>query len=208
MSIVRQRQNNFFCFRTKKTDILGGYNLHCIWVQESCLWRFGKLVEIEAGWRLMPKFGTGRQLSKSEISSWSSCWWRLRSTNSTLEFAVKQWLEGRFAMMGRALDKERSIERTKTNNSKRVPTNPCATEGGIFQLFRACDLLPLLHLHIRKGSQEWIAWKNTRSVVARMLVTNEDDTDHVGQPVGPSVKVEDKTQCCVSHLKVAMWLGK
>ena len=42
----------------------------------------------------------------------------------------------------------------------------------------------------------------------RMKVTSEEvDTDHVGQPVGPSVKVEDQTQCCVGHLKVAMWLS-
>ena len=42
----------------------------------------------------------------------------------------------------------------------------------------------------------------------RMKVTSEEvDTDHVGQPVGPSVKVEDQTQCCVGHLKVEMWLG-
>ena len=38
-----------------------------------------------------------------------------------------------------------------------------------------------------------------------ILVTNDDDTNHVGQPVGPSVKVEDKTQCCVGHLKVVIW---
>ena len=39
------------------------------------------------------------------------------------------------------------------------------------------------------------------------MVTNEEiDADHVSQPVGPSVKVEDEAQCCVGHLKVARWL--
>ena len=39
------------------------------------------------------------------------------------------------------------------------------------------------------------------------MVTNKDiDADHVSQPVGPSVKVEDEAQCCVGHLKVARWL--
>ena len=35
---------------------------------------------------------------------------------------------------------------TKTNDSKSVPTNPCTTKGGIFQLFWACDFLAFFDL--------------------------------------------------------------
>ena len=102
------------------------------------------------------------------------------------------------------------MELTETNNAKSVSTNPCATESGIFQLFWTCDLLPFLHLHMRKGVRSELL-KSARLVCLRwwirMKVTSEEvDTDHVGQPVGPSVKVEDQTQCCVGHLKVATWL--
>ena len=91
----------------------------------------------------------------------------------------------------RTLRGEASVELTETNNSKSVSSNPCATEGGIFQLFWTCDLLPFLHLHMRKGVRSELL-KSARLVFVhwwiRMKVTSEEvDTDHVGQPVGPSV---------------------
>ena len=85
---------------------------------------------------------------------------------------------------------------TKTNNSKSVSTNPCATKGGIFQLFWTCDLLPLLHLCIKKVAGRDLLDNSVKSARLVFVVT----TDHVSQPVGPSVKVEDETQCCVGHL--------
>ena len=56
-SKIRGQETNII----QKNDILRGHNLG---PRMACIWRFGKLVEMEGGWRLMPKFGTGRQLSK------------------------------------------------------------------------------------------------------------------------------------------------
>ena len=154
MGMVRHKTRTF-CFRSKNQHFRKSQFALYLGPRIASLeiWEVGW--DWSGGWRLMPKFGTGRQLSKSEISSWSSCWWRLRSTNSTLEFGFEEGLELESFAMGIALpqnDQWNVPRPTIPRVSPRILAQPKAAS---FNCSGPVIFFPSFTCTSGKGCQEW-----------------------------------------------------